>query len=141
MENPSDLFGEYVFNDSMMQKRLPKETYRALKRTIEQGRSLDPAVAGVVANAMKDWALEMGATHYTHWFQPVSYTHLDVYKRQPDEEAYYARMQRFATGKGTADAPVSYTPLVPAAAQLPSPAAVPLSGMQAGGHGAGACAL
>ena len=49
MENPSDLFGEYVFNDSMMQKRLPKETYKALKRTIEQGRSLDPAVAGVVA--------------------------------------------------------------------------------------------
>ena len=72
MENPSDLFGEYVFNDSMMQKRLPKETYRALKRTIEQGRSLDPAVAGVVANAMKDWALEMGATHYTHWFQPMT---------------------------------------------------------------------
>ena len=48
MENPSDLFGEYVFDDSMMQKRLPKETYKALKRTIEQGRSLDPAVAGVV---------------------------------------------------------------------------------------------
>ena len=72
MENPSDLFGEYVFNDSMMQKRLPKETYKALKRTIEQGRSLDPAVAGVVANAMKDWALEMGATHYTHWFQPMT---------------------------------------------------------------------
>ncbi len=72
MENPGDLFGEYVFNDSMMQKRLPKETYKALKRTIEQGRSLDPAVAGVVANAMKDWALEMGATHYTHWFQPMT---------------------------------------------------------------------
>ena len=72
MENPSDLFGEYVFNDSMMQKRLPKETYKALKSTIEQGRSLDPAVAGVVANAMKDWALEMGATHYTHWFQPMT---------------------------------------------------------------------
>ena len=72
MENPSDLFGEYVFDDSMMQKRLPKETYKALKRTIEQGRSLDPAVAGVVANAMKDWALEMGATHYTHWFQPMT---------------------------------------------------------------------
>ena len=72
MENPSDLFGEHVFNDSMMQKRLPKETYKALKRTIEQGRSLDPAVAGVVANAMKDWALEMGATHYTHWFQPMT---------------------------------------------------------------------
>ncbi len=55
-----------------MQERLPKETYRALKRTTEQGRSLDPAVAGVVANAMKDWALELGATHYTHWFQPMT---------------------------------------------------------------------
>ena len=72
MENLSELFGQYAFNDSMMQKRLPKETYKALKRTIEQGRSLDPAVAGVVANAMKDWALEMGATHYTHWFQPMT---------------------------------------------------------------------
>ncbi len=66
------MFGEYVFDDSLMQKRLPKETYNALKRTIEQGRSLDPAVAGVVANAMKDWALEKGATHYTHWFQPMT---------------------------------------------------------------------
>ena len=72
MENLSELFGQYAFNDSMMQKRLPKETYKALKRTIEQGRSLDPAVAGVVANAMKDWAIEHGATHFTHWFQPLT---------------------------------------------------------------------
>ncbi len=72
MPNPDEIFGAYVFDDSMMQKRLPKETYAALKRTREQGRSLDPAVAGVVANAMKDWALEMGATHYTHWFQPMN---------------------------------------------------------------------
>ena len=72
MKNPCELFGEYVFNDSVMQKRLPKETYRALKRTTEEGRSLDPAIAGVVANAMKDWALELGATHYTHWFQPMT---------------------------------------------------------------------
>ncbi len=72
MTNPCEVFGENVFSDSVMQKRLPKETYEALKRTIEQGRSLDPAVAGVVANAMKDWALEMGATHFTHWFQPMT---------------------------------------------------------------------
>ncbi len=72
MKNSCERFGECVFNDAVMQKRLPKETYRALKRTIEEGRSLDPAVAGVVANAMKDWALEMGATHYTHWFQPMT---------------------------------------------------------------------
>ena len=72
MPNPDEIFGAYVFDDTMMQKRLPKETYAALLRTREQGRSLDPAVAGVVANAMKDWALEMGATHYTHWFQPMN---------------------------------------------------------------------
>ena len=72
MANPSEMFGEYVFDDSVMQKRLPKETYRALKRTTEEGRSLDPAIASIVANAMKDWAIEMGATHYTHWFQPMT---------------------------------------------------------------------
>ena len=72
MSNPCERFGEYVFNDAVMQKRLPKETYKALKRTTEEGRSLDPAIAGVVANAMKDWALELGATHFTHWFQPMT---------------------------------------------------------------------
>ena len=72
MPKPDELFGAYVFDDTMMQKRLPKETYEALRRTREEGRSLDPAVAGVVANAMKDWALDMGATHYTHWFQPMN---------------------------------------------------------------------
>ena len=72
MANPNEIFGESVFNDSAMQKRLPKETYKALKRTIDEGRSLDPAIAGVVANAMKDWALEHGATHFTHWFQPMT---------------------------------------------------------------------
>ncbi len=72
MNNPFDLFGENVFDDSVMQKRLPKETYNALKRTTEEGRSLNPAIASIVANAMKDWALEKGATHFTHWFQPMT---------------------------------------------------------------------
>ncbi len=72
MSNPCELFGDLVFNDLVMQKRLPKDTYKALKRTMEEGRSLNPDVAGVVANAMKDWALEKGATHYTHWFQPMT---------------------------------------------------------------------
>ena len=72
MSNPCELFGAKVFNDAVMQKRLPKETYKALKRTTEEGRSLDPAIASVVANAMKDWALELGATHFTHWFQPMT---------------------------------------------------------------------
>ena len=70
--NSCGRFGENVFNDAVMQKRLPKETYKALKRTIQDGHSLDPEIAGVVANAMKDWALELGATHYTHWFQPMT---------------------------------------------------------------------
>ena len=72
MENPSVIFGENCFDDSVMQNRLPKETYKALRRTIEEGRSLDPNLAGVIANAMKDWAIEKGATHYTHWFQPMT---------------------------------------------------------------------
>ena len=72
MSRISEIFGSNVFNDSVMQQRLPKETYKALQRTINEGRSLDPNVATVVANAMKDWAIEKGATHYTHWFQPLS---------------------------------------------------------------------
>ena len=72
MSSMSEIFGSNVFGDSVMQQRLPKETYKALQRTIKDGRSLDPNVATVVANAMKDWAIEKGATHYTHWFQPLS---------------------------------------------------------------------
>ena len=67
-----EYFGSMVFNESVMKERLPKETYKALKRTIEEGTALDPAIAGVVANAMKDWALSKGATHFTHWFQPMT---------------------------------------------------------------------
>jgi len=66
------LFGINVFNDSVMRQRLPKETYRALHQTMDEGRRLDSQVASVVANAMKDWAIERGATHYTHWFQPLN---------------------------------------------------------------------
>ncbi len=61
-----------VFNDHVMQERLPKETYKALKKTMELGKHLDLGIAGVVANAMKDWAVEKGATHFTHWFQPMT---------------------------------------------------------------------
>ncbi|MHB8765077.1 MAG: glutamine synthetase III family protein [Deferrisomatales bacterium] len=67
-----ELFGSNVFNDQVLKERLPKETYRALNRTIRQGLRLEPEVAAVVANAMKDWAIEKGATHYTHWFQPLT---------------------------------------------------------------------
>ena len=72
MMNVSAEFGVNVFNDTVMQARLPKETYRQLQKTIKDGRHLDSNVAVVVANAMKDWALEKGATHYTHWFQPMT---------------------------------------------------------------------
>ncbi|MDH3393692.1 MAG: glutamine synthetase III, partial [Desulfobulbaceae bacterium] len=66
------MFGENVFNDKAMRERLPKETFKALKKTIDTGSSLQPEVAAVVANAMKDWAIEKGASHYTHWFQPLT---------------------------------------------------------------------
>jgi glutamine synthetase len=68
----TELFGSDVFNEATMIERLPKKTYAALKKTIENGEDLDPNVAEVVANAMKDWAIERGATHYTHWFQPLT---------------------------------------------------------------------
>ena len=72
MSSINEIFASNVFNDSVMRERLPKETYKALQRTIKDGRSLDPNAATVVANAMKDWAIEKGATHFTHWFQPLS---------------------------------------------------------------------
>ncbi len=68
----TELFGSNVFNDKVMKQTLPKETYRALKETIEKDMPLRPDTANVVANAMKDWAIEKGATHYTHWFQPLT---------------------------------------------------------------------
>ena len=70
--NVTELFGSKVFNDKVMKERLPKETYKALKKTIEDGAELELEVAKVVAHAMKDWAIEQGATHYTHWFQPMT---------------------------------------------------------------------
>jgi glutamine synthetase len=68
----SELFGSNVFSDKVMRERLPRETYKALRKTIENNAPLNPEVAAVVANAMKDWAIERGATHYTHWFQPLT---------------------------------------------------------------------
>lgn len=72
MKNIPEIFGSMVFNDSVMKARLPKDTYKALKKTIEQGKHFELDVANVVANAMKDWAIEKGATHFTHWFQPMT---------------------------------------------------------------------
>lgn len=67
-----DLFSSMVFNDGVMRERLPKDVYKSLRKTIDNGKDLDINVANAVANAMKDWAVENGATHYTHWFQPMT---------------------------------------------------------------------
>ncbi len=72
MAKVSEYFGSNVFNDNVMKEKLPHETYKLLQRTIKQGKHLDLGLANVVANAMKDWAIEKGATHYTHWFQPMT---------------------------------------------------------------------
>lgn len=72
MSSVSEIFGSYVFNNTVMREKLPKETYKALKKTINDGEPLDIHVANIVANAMKDWAIEKGATHFTHWFQPMT---------------------------------------------------------------------
>ena len=72
MDEVTSIFGENVFNETVMKARLPKETFKSLMKTIEGGEKLDSSVATVVANAMKDWAIEKGATHFTHWFQPLT---------------------------------------------------------------------
>ena len=74
MKKVPELFGSMVFNEAVMKERLPKDVYKALKSTIRQGKALEAQLAGVVANAMKDWAIEKGATHFTHWFQPMTGT-------------------------------------------------------------------
>lgn len=72
MANVAEIFGTNVFNESVMHERLPKDIYKSLKKTIDEMAPLSEEVAAVVANAMKDWAIEKGATHYTHWFQPMT---------------------------------------------------------------------
>ena len=72
MSKLPEMFGSMVFNESVMRQKLPKDIYRSLKHTMDTGETLDISVANVVANAMKDWAVEKGATHYTHWFQPMT---------------------------------------------------------------------
>ena len=72
MDKINELFGINVFNDSVMKERLPEEVYKVLKSTMKEGKGIDSSIADIVANAMKDWAIEKGATHYTHWFQPLT---------------------------------------------------------------------
>lgn len=95
--NVPEMFAENVFNDSVQKERLPKEVYKALRATIEAGKQLDVSIAGPVAAAMKDWAVSKGATHYTHWFQPL--TGLTAEKHdsfiEPDQDGVIMRL----TGK------------------------------------------
>ena len=70
--NVPELFGSMVFNDTVMKERLPKDVYKKMKKTMREGTAIDADVAAVVATAMKDWAISKGATHYTHWFQPMT---------------------------------------------------------------------
>ncbi len=72
MVSISEIFGSAVFNDDVMKERLPEDVYESLTKTIATGKTIDASIAGVVASAMKDWAIEKGATHYTHWFQPLT---------------------------------------------------------------------
>ena len=72
MDRVTELFGSNVFNDSVMVERLPKDTYKMLKSAIKEGKGIDSSIADTVASAMKDWAIEKGATHFTHWFQPLT---------------------------------------------------------------------
>ncbi|MGL5434845.1 MAG: glutamine synthetase III [Lachnospiraceae bacterium] len=72
MVNVAEMYGRNVFNETVMRERLPKSVFKKMKKTIENGAELDPSIADVVAHAMKDWAIERGATHYTHWFQPLT---------------------------------------------------------------------
>ena len=72
VESVTDVFGSNVFSDAVMRERLPKDVYKSLRRTIDGHEPLDRASADVIANAMKDWAVEKGAAHFCHWFQPMT---------------------------------------------------------------------
>ena len=91
MSNVPEIFGSMVFNEHVMRERLPKNTFKQLMKTIKEGEPLDLEVANVVAHAMKEWAIEKGATHYTHWFQPLtgitSEKHDGFLDPQPDGRA------------------------------------------------------
>ena len=79
-----EIFGENVFNDGVMRSTLPSEVYKSLRKTIDEGKTIDMNIADSVANAMKDWALSKGATHYTHWFQPLTNLTAEKHDRRID---------------------------------------------------------
>ncbi len=105
--NLPEIFGNMVFNDKAMKQWLPNDTYKSLKETIASGKELDIAIAKVVANAMKEWAIEKGATHYTHWFQPmngVTAEKHDSFIRQGEEDGIIMEFSGKELIKGEPDA-------------------------------------
>ena len=125
-----EIFGENVFSLQVMQEKLPKEVFKSLKKTIDEDRPLDPGVAAVVANAMKDWAVEKGATHFTHWFQPMTGITAEKHDSfiSPTKDGNV--IMEFS-GKGPPPPPPAAPPLPPAPPR-PPPAdsdSVPMSGV------------
>ena len=94
MSKVSEAFGSKVFNDAVMKARLPKDTYKAMQTAIREGKRLDLSVANVVANAMKDWAIEKGATHFTHWFQPLTGITAEKHDRITSYNVCYTKLLR-----------------------------------------------
>ena len=102
---PTDEFGSLTFNEEVQRARLPKDVYRALRRAVAHGEPLDPSVADIVASALKDWAVEHGATHYTHWFQPmtgITAEKHDSFLNPDGGRPRRRRVQRQGAGQGRA---------------------------------------
>lgn len=105
MINVSEIFGENVFNLDVMREKLPKDVFRSLKKTIDEGKPLDSSIAGAVAHAMKEWAISKGATHYTHWFQPMTRRHCrkarQLYLAHAGRQGDHGIFGQRARGRGT----------------------------------------
>ena len=103
----SEEFGSLTFNEEVQRARLPRDVYRTLRRAVAHGESIDPATADIIASALKDWAVEHGATHYTHWFQPLTGITAEKHDSFLSPSAGWPRgrrVQRQGTGQGEPDA-------------------------------------
>ena len=105
MQDISDIFGQHVFNDQVMRTRLPKNVYKNLRKTIENNSPLDQSIADIVAATMKDWAVELGATHFTHWFQPLTGSTAEKHDSFLIPEGEDAAIMRFSGGELTQGEP------------------------------------
>ena len=105
MQDISDIFGQHVFNDEVMRTRLPKSVYKTLKHTIQGNKPLDPSISDIVAATMKDWAVELGATHFTHWFQPLTGSTAEKHDSFLIPEGEDQAIMRFSGGELTQGEP------------------------------------